>query len=151
MTEKPPEVTSKRRPRLTIASSSSSRLAHNANIPQFTHPSSQQSTTTIKALRRPQKEVQDPKSKPKTTLKPRSKSESSKISTFTSSLLDPTSGPVRSLTKKRLEEAEAERRKKAGPLDGPEEGEYDRYGVWQDSSAMEEWKIGTTKDDAMGE
>ena len=143
---------SKRRNRLTLGTGSGSSSRHlplTANIPQFTHPSSQQAIEkTFKPLPRPQKEKQDPKPKAKS----RPKATSKKISSIISSLpLRPSSNSPKSLTKKLLERAEAERKKRDGPLEEAEEGYYDDKGFWVDSSVMEQWKLGTTAVDAAGE
>lgn len=145
---------SKRRSRLTLGTCSASSSRHlplTANIPHFTHPSSQQSIDkTFKPLPRPQKEKQEPKPKPKP--KPKPAATSNKISSIISSLpLRPVSGSPKSLTKKLLQRAEAERKKKDGPLEEAEEGFYDDRGFWVDGSAMEEWKLGTTANDMTGE
>lgn len=149
----PTHTTSKKRSRLTLGAGSASTTRHlplTADIPQFTHASSQQSTAKVfKPLPRPIKEPPPPKVKPK----PRAKASSKKspISTVPPSLPGAALGAPKSLTKKLLEKAEAERKRKDGPLEDPEEGYYDEKGWWQESSALDEWKLGTTEVEKGGE
>lgn len=103
--------------RLTLEASSSSsrhRLANTADIPSFTHPSSQPDSRPFKPLPQAQKEPIEKKTRKK-----------DKTDTSASK-----SGFARKLSKKQFEKAEAERKKREDPLEEAETGEYDAHGIW---------------------
>lgn len=110
---------SSRSSRLTFGPGASrNRLPTTADIPSFSHRSSQSDSRQLKPLPKPVKEGrhQQPEAKAKTPRR------------------EPTWR-----TRKRLEKEEAERKKREEPLDEAEEGEYDAYGIWRASQTEPEW------------
>lgn len=126
-------------PRLTLGSTSTRRgapLTATANIPQFTHPSSQSNKLNdFRPLPKPAKEPKAPK-----TPKARSKASSKSIA-------EQPEGFVKRITKRQAAKAEEERKKREAPLDEAEEGEYDDHGFWVSSQQMNEWRLGIGAED----
>lgn len=142
MADRDSESSARKRSRLTLGTGSSNRkLPLTANIPQFTHPSSQQSNSqTFKSLPRPIKEKVDPKPKPPSKKKASSILTGLKVTGFPGAL-----------KKEQLEKAEAERKKREGPLDEAEEGHYDDRGFWIRDSDVDEYRLGVRDEEVEGE
>lgn len=112
---------SSRRSRLTFGPGASrASLSTSADLPAFSHPSSQSNARHFKPLPKPVKEKVEKKNncnRNKTKREPSWR------------------------TRKRLEEEEAERKKREGPLDEAEEGEYDQHGIWQAKQPQSDWDM----------